>query len=244
MFGAAGLPVPSTRSAPDHFLHVVNRDFESDEYDVEANIHTLVKFYKDSKMSSAIVAHVEELHAKPGEQFEAGVNQPGWAYQTAVLTQRTFINNYRDVSMFWMRLAMYVMLCLAIAFIYFQLGDRWKDVYSRAALLFFVVAFLTFMAISAFPAFVETLKVYIRERLNGYYAPSTFVAANTLASAPFILLIAAASTISVYFIAGLRPGSAGVYFTLDLFVSLMVVESLMMAVAPLVPNFLAGTRLF
>jgi len=32
-------------------------------------------------------------------------------------------------------------------------------VYSRAALLFFVVAFLTFMAIAAFPAFVEDMKV-------------------------------------------------------------------------------------
>lgn len=36
-----------------------------------------------------------------------------------------------------------------------QLDDAWKDVYSRAALLFFVVAFLTFMSIAAFPAFIE-----------------------------------------------------------------------------------------
>ena len=50
---------------------------------------------------------------------------------------------------------MYVMLCLGVAFVYFQLGDAWKDVYSRAALLFFVVAFLTFMSIAAFPAFTE-----------------------------------------------------------------------------------------
>jgi hypothetical protein len=54
---------------------------------------------------------------------------------------------------------MYVMLCLAVAFVYFQLGDSWKDVFSRAALLFFVVAFLTFMSIAAFPAFVEDMKV-------------------------------------------------------------------------------------
>jgi hypothetical protein len=33
--------------------------------------------------------------------------------------------------------------------------QAWKDVYSRAALLFFVVAFLTFMSIAAFPAFTE-----------------------------------------------------------------------------------------
>lgn len=240
MFAAVGLAVPETRSAPDHFLHVINRDFESAEYDVEANIHTLVKHYKESKMSVGVRAHVAELHANPGVKYEAATNQPSWPYQTGVLTHRTFINNYRNVGVFWMRLAMYMMLCLCIAFIYFQMGNSWKDVYSRAAILFFVVAFLTFFSISAFPAFVEDLKVYVRERLNGYYKPSTFVAANTFASAPFILLIACASTICVYFIAGLRSGTPGIYFVLDLFMSLMVAESLMMAIAPLVPNFLAG----
>ena len=82
-----------------------------------------------------------------------------------------------------------------MGFVYFQLGDTWLDTYSRAALLFFVVAFLTFMAIAAFPSFIEDLKVYIRERLNGYYRPSSFTAANTLASLPFILLIAVACTV-------------------------------------------------
>ena len=240
MFTAAGLPVPISRSDPDHFLHVINRDFESEEYDVEANIHTLVKFYKDSKIAEGVKAHVAELHENPGTKYEANLNHPSWTYQTAVLTWRTYLNNFRNVGVFWMRLAMYVMLTLAIAFIYFRMGNSWKDVFSRAALLFFVVAFLTFMAISAFPAFVEDMKVYIRERLNGYYKPSNFVVANTLASAPFILLIAICSTICVYFIANLRLGSPGVYFVLDLFISLMVVESLMISVSPVVPNFLAG----
>jgi hypothetical protein len=38
------------------------------------------------------------------------------------------------------------MLCLAIGFLYFRMSDEWKNVYSRAALLFFVCAFLTFSA--------------------------------------------------------------------------------------------------
>ena len=35
----------------------------------------------------------------------------------------------------------------------------WQSTYARAALLFFVVAFLTFMSIAAFPAFVEDMRV-------------------------------------------------------------------------------------
>lgn len=36
---------------------------------------------------------------------------------------------------------------------------RRQSTYARAALLFFVVAFLTFMSIAAFPAFVEDMRV-------------------------------------------------------------------------------------
>jgi len=233
MFASVGLAVPSTRSSPDHFLHCINRDFESEEYDVESNIAKLVVAYKESKMAIGVKAHVAELHANPTTKYEAAGDQPGWIYQTSVLTWRTFLNNMRNVGVFWMRLAMYMMLCLCIGFIYFQLGDTWKDVYSRAALLFFVVAFLTFMAIAGFPSFVEDLKVYIRERLNGYYSPAVFTIANTLASLPFIFLIAVMSTVCVYFIAHLNfAGGSIIYFILALFVSLCVVESLMMAIAP------------
>ena len=40
-----------------------------------------------------------------------------------------------------------------------RMVHRRQSTYARAALLFFVVAFLTFMSISAFPAFVEDMKV-------------------------------------------------------------------------------------
>lgn len=97
------------------------------------------------------------------------------------------------------------------------------------------------MAVAAFPSFVEDLKVYIRERLNGYYKPSNFTVANTLASLPFILLISIISSVIVYFLTDLRGGFVyWLYFVLDLFFSLVVVESLMMAIAPVVPSFLAG----
>ena len=110
------------------------------------------------------------------------------------------------------------------------------------------------------------MKVFTRERLNGYYGVSTFVVANTLACAsalpalggalaadtppapplrtalPFIALIALASSCAVYFIANLNLHGFDrfVYFVLDLFLSLVVVESIMMSIAPLVPHFLAG----
>jgi hypothetical protein len=98
------------------------------------------------------------------------------------------------------------------------------------------------VSISGFPAFVEDMKVFTRERLNGYYGVATFVLANTAAGLPFIALISVASACAVYFIAGLNLNGFDrfVYFCLDLFLSLVVAESLMMAIAPLVRHFLMG----
>jgi hypothetical protein len=44
-------------------------------------------------------------------------------------------------------------------------------------------AFLVFMSVSGAPGFTETMKVFTRERLNGYYSNLTFTLADTLACA-------------------------------------------------------------
>ena len=70
---------------------------------MESNIATLVKQYRESKIAEGVGSHVAELHAKPGEKYEASQDQPNWLYQTTVLTWRTLLNNTRNITVFWMR---------------------------------------------------------------------------------------------------------------------------------------------
>ena len=66
----------------------------------------------------------------------------------------------------------------------------------------------------------------MRERLNGYYGVSQFTVANTLASLPFIFIIAVLSSMAVYWISGLNSsGGSVIYFILALFMSLVVTEA-------------------
>lgn len=116
------------------------------------------------------------------------------------------------------------------------------DLQARASIMFFGSAFLTFMAIGGFPSFVEDMKVFYHERLSGHYSVTAFVISNTLASIPFLFLIALSNGTLVYFMCVLHPGFAHYgYFIAMLFVVLLCVESIMMAVASIVGrNFLAG----
>jgi len=238
-YADAGFSCPEMRSPPDHLLHMINADFDDA---AAANLGKLREAYGGSPLRAQIMSAVAAQVDAPGAPFEQSFAPPSAFKQTLVLTERALRNNYRDLSVYGMRVLMFGMLCICIGFVYFQLNRQWKAVYSRAALLFFTTAFLTFMSISAFPAFVADMQVFLRERLNGYYGVGAFVAANTLASLPFLAVTAVVSTCCVYFLAGLSLEPAGrfFYFILNLFLALFTCESLMMAMAPLLPHFLVG----
>ncbi|KAG1652464.1 hypothetical protein FOA52_009206 [Chlamydomonas sp. UWO 241] len=237
MFEAAGLPCPNYRNPTDHFLHCINEDFQVD-HKVD-NMATLVTQYTTTlypAIESSVVSN-----SCLGDEYKGNINQASLLTQNLVLAKRMFVNNTRNIGVFWLRLGMYIVLCIMMGTIFLNLGKTWKDTYSFTSMMFFVVAFLTFMSIAGFPAFAEDMAVFSRERKNGYYGVSTFVVANTLASAPFIFGIALISSLVVYWLVGLNDqGDRFPYFVLNLYASLTVVESIMMMIAAIVPHYLMG----
>ena len=75
------------------------------------------------------------------------------------------------------------------------------------------------------------LQVFQRERRNGHQGVIAFVISNTLSAMPFLILITFLSGTICYFMVRLHPG---------FWHYLTVVESLMMAIASIVPKFLMG----
>ncbi|KAI8013391.1 ABC transporter G family member 11 [Camellia lanceoleosa] len=97
------------------------------------------------------------------------------------------------------------------------------------------------MSIGGFPSLVEDMKVFQRERLNDHYGVTAFVISNTISAMPFLVLITFISGTVFNFMVHLHPGfEHHIFFVLCLYASVTVVESLMMAIASIVPNFLMG----
>uniref|UniRef100_A0A0D3HBH1 ABC transporter domain-containing protein n=1 Tax=Oryza barthii TaxID=65489 RepID=A0A0D3HBH1_9ORYZ len=112
---------------------------------------------------------------------------------------------------------------------------------ARSHMLMFIATLLTFMAIGGFPSFVEDMKIFRRERLNGHYGVAAFVISNTLSSIPYLLLNAVVLGAIAYYLTGLQGKIEHfVYFALVLCACTMLVEALMMIVATIVPDFLMG----
>lgn len=87
-------------------------------------------------------------------------------------------------------------------------------------------------------------QVFRKERLNGHYGVAVYTLSNFLSSFPFLTLMSVASaTIVFYMVKFETEFSRYVYICLDFVSSIAVVESIMMIIASLVPNFLMGVIL-
>ncbi|CAN6479944.1 unnamed protein product [Victoria cruziana] len=248
-FAVNGFPCPTLRNPSDHYLRTINSDFDTDiEKGKDANvttvaeaINTLVSNYSSSYVAQQVSRRVEEIHGIDGGALQKKGSQASFLTQSLVLTQRSFVNMYRDLGYYWLRLAIYIALCLCVGTIFYNVGHSFGSIQARGSMLMFVAAFLTFMAIGGFPSFVEDMKIFGRERLNGHYGVTAYVIGNTLSSIPYLLLISIVPGAIAYYLVHLQSSAEHFfYFALVLFVCMMLVESLMMIVASIVPDFLMG----
>ncbi|KAK7400335.1 hypothetical protein VNO78_11541 [Psophocarpus tetragonolobus] len=249
-FASNGFPCPPLMNPSDHLLKTINKDFEQDielnlqgteTIPTEEAIRILVNSYKSSEMNQEVHKEVAALTEKDTCSTNKKRKHAGFLNQCIALTKRSTINMYRDLGYYWLRLAIYVALAISLATIFYDLGTSYRSILDRGSFLMFVSSFITFMTIGGFPSFVEDMKVFERERLNGHYSVTAFVIGNTFSSIPYLLLVSLIPGAIAYFLPGLQKDFEHfAYFICSLFACLMLVESLMMIVASIVPNFLMG----
>lgn len=247
-FTSNGFPCPYMQNPADHFLHMINKDFDEDiEQGLSAKKSTgetvdeLVNSYKSSESCQQVQNVIHAIYKLEGERLDVRKERATFFTQCHVLTRRSFVNMCRDWGYYWLRLAIYAILGLGLGTLFLDLGHSYGSIQIRGSLLMFVASYLTFMTIGGFPSFVEDMKVFKRERLNGHYGTTSFVVGNTLSAMPFLLLISFIPGAMTYFLPGFqRQYQNYAYYTLVLFCCMLLVESLMMIVASIVPNFLMG----
>ncbi|XP_048337437.2 ABC transporter G family member 1 [Ziziphus jujuba] len=248
-FTSSGFPCPTLQNPSDHFLKTINKDFDQDIDEEslvgaiyrEETINSLLKSYKASETYQQVRQQVAETCKQDCEALEKKKNRASFLTQSIVLTKRSFVNMYRDPGYYWLRLVIYITLAIGLGTIYCNIGFTYESIQARGSLLTFIASFLTFMTIGGFPSFVEDMKVFERERLNGHYGVTAFVMGNTFSALPYLLIISIIPGALSYYLPGLQKGYEHfLYFVCVLFACMMLVESLMMIIASLVPNFLMG----
>uniref|UniRef100_A0ACD5TK89 Uncharacterized protein n=1 Tax=Avena sativa TaxID=4498 RepID=A0ACD5TK89_AVESA len=261
-FAETGFPCPSRRNPSDHFLRCVNSDFDdvatalkgSMKLRAEADLDPLLKYstseirerlvekYRISDYAMMVRSTIQEISKIEGvmEEVVKG-SQATWCMQLRTLTRRSYINMYRDFGYYRLRIIIYVLMAICLGTIYYDVGNGYTAIQARASCGGFVSGFMTFMSIGGFPSFIEEMKVFSLERQNGHYGVAAYIISNFLSSMPFLLTMSWASASITYWMVKFRPGfSYFAFFALNLYGGVSVIESLMMIISALVPNFLMG----
>ncbi|KAG5123775.1 hypothetical protein JHK82_030512 [Glycine max] len=259
-FAKAGFPCPSRRNPSDHFLRCINSDFDAvtttmmacqrvhEEMSITGSLSTaaikatLIEKYRWSEHATTARARIKEISTTEGHGFESKSKcEAKWWKQLSTLTRRSVVNMSRDVGYYWIRITIYVALSLSVGTIFYGVGSSYRAIFARGACGAFISGFMTFMSIGGFPSFIEEMKVFYKERLNGYYGVGVYILSNFLSSFPFVAVMSIATgTITYYMVKFRTEFSHYVYICLDLIGCIAVVESSMMIIASLVPNFLMG----
>ncbi|KAJ9542661.1 hypothetical protein OSB04_029167 [Centaurea solstitialis] len=263
-FSDAGIPCPSRRNPSDHFLRCINSDFDTVNatlqgsqrlwdkktistshslYSTTTEIKAmLVHKYKCSEYVTAARTRIHEILSIEGLTIETQCGSgASWWTQLTTLTKRSFVNMSRDVGYYWLRIVVYLVVSLCVGSVFFDIGTSYRATFARGACGGFISGFMIFMSIGGFPSFIEEMKIFHRERLNGHYGVGVFIVSNFISSFPFLAMMSFVTGIVTYNMVKFHSGFARVsYACLDLLFSIAVVESGMMVVASVVPNFMMG----
>ncbi|KAJ8427873.1 hypothetical protein Cgig2_024883 [Carnegiea gigantea] len=256
-FSNAGFPCPIMQSPSDHFLRAINADFdriiamcknlqpemESDHkqddhgdlssvnMDTAVAIRTLEATYKSSADAAAVEAMILKLTEKEGPPLKSR-GKAGKATRIAVLTWRSLLIMSREWKYFWLRLVLYMLLALCIGTLFSGLGHSLSSVVARVAAIFAFISFTSLLSIAGIQSHLKEIKIYTCEESNGHSGAFVFLLGQLLSSFPFLFLISISSSLVFYFLVGLRDEfSLLMYFVLNFFVSLLVSEGLLLAVA-------------
>ena len=91
---------------------------------------------------------------------------------------------------------------------------------------------MSFMAVAYIPAFLEDRAIFVKERANGLYGPTSFMVANFVVGLPFLCVISLLFSVIAYWLTGFQP-TASAFFTwvMWLYLDLLAAESLVVLVS-------------
>ncbi|KAL5054544.1 hypothetical protein RYX36_035226 [Vicia faba] len=252
-FAANGFPCPTLHNPSDHYLRIINKDFEMDD-DVEEGfgkgvtteeaIDILLKSYKSSRVRKRVKKEVAKISESDSGAIGKKRTHAAFITQCLVLIRRSSLQLFRDVGNYWLRLVVFVIIAISIGSIFYNIGSTSGSgsIQGRGSLLTFLISVLTFMTlVGGFSPLLEEMKVFERERLNGHYGVTAFLIGNIFSAVPYILMISLIPGGIAYYLCGMHKGVEHfVYFISLLLAIVMWVESLMLVVGSISPNYVIG----
>ncbi|RVX09472.1 ABC transporter G family member 10 [Vitis vinifera] len=166
--------------------------------------------------------------------------------EVLILGQRFSRNIFRTKQLFTARTTQAVLAGFVLGTIFKnEANDPSKfKLHTQIGFFAFSLTFLLSSTTEGLPIFLQERRILMRETSRGAYRVSSYVVANTLIFLPFLLTVALLYTTPVYWLVGLRREIDGfLYFSLVVWIIVLMSNSFIACFSALVPNFIIGTSL-
>lgn len=100
--------------------------------------------------------------------------------QFIILSQRTWRNLYRNPMLMLTHYAIAILLAVLSGYLFYGLTEDIAGFQNRLGLFFFILALFGFSTLTSLTVFSSERLLFMRERANGYYHPSTYFAAKVV----------------------------------------------------------------
>jgi len=228
-------PTPPEWNPADWYVTMVNDEFRNHALSVTEWSKLYREWDPDVEVSSPWGAGRDDPEPLPAVPTARALE----VRAIGALTYRYFLNLWFNPGILFVRIAMYTMLALMVGALFWGLGDKtdYESIISRAAVLFYCVAFFIFMSVAVLPFTVMERDIVDKEVLNRYYHPFSYQIAQGLCTIPGAAVLA--GLVSLIIITMLKFKDPAWYF-LNMFLSLMTSEALAQLVSHAVPHFVIG----
>ncbi|KAF6994573.1 hypothetical protein CFC21_011243 [Triticum aestivum] len=263
-FAQAGFPCPPLRNPSDHFLRCINADFDKVKATLKGSmkmrfersddplerittsdaIRRLFSYYQHSQHYLTARQKVDEMARLKGTVLDAG-GEPGQLWDAGLHAHQAIVRQH--VEGLWVLLAEACHLHRGHRLHWVHIPQCRHQIQlhpgtGRVRVLHLRLRHVHVdRRVPVFRGGHEGIPEGAAERALRRAGVLAFVISNTLSAMPFLILITFLSGTLCYFMVRLHPGFMHyVFFLLCLYASVTVVESLMMAIASIIPNFLMG----
>ena len=237
-FKQLGCSLPPHTSRAEWALHLIDTSFSEKE-----QVTPLLDAWPSSPAAGEVGEKLRVLGDAEAMTFvtDASVNPPPMARQLHVLIRRQMIHMLLNPAAIALRFAMYVALSIMIGTVWLDIGSNASVITDIINVLFFIAAFMVFMSISVLPAFLDEKELFIKERANGSVGTASYMIAHFVVDLPFLFALAAVCGSICFYLTGVGNGPTHFgHFVLNLWLSFVVAESLMLLIASIVPFFIVG----
>ena len=166
--------------------------------------------------------------------------------EVLILGQRFSNNIFRTKQLFVARMIQAVLVGFVLGTIFTEVSNdphRFK-LKNQVGFFAFSLTFLLSSTTDGLPTYLQERRILMRETLRGAYRISSYIIANTFVFLPFLLTVALLYATPVYWIVGLRREIDGfLYFSLVVWMVLLMSNSFVLCFSALVPDFIIGTYL-